>query len=202
MYETKKHQKGYNCIMPKTLLYATHVLNNDTGELSPFTDKAKLIYLHMFNQYRGFNRKGCKYYEAHNTIGNYFGISEKQSQRVIKQLKNFGLVDIVQVGYNQYNTTVYGIDKIKGVLVNTSIDEAEKIDIINEDKKLKISSDQYLARQANNKRWEQIETILREEKQQPYINHKKEKLHNITASLTEYKEFQQWKENKGDSDNE
>lgn len=191
MLDTGKYYKGYYVIADKKLIYATHQLDDRTGALLPFTDKAKLFYLHMLEQYISYSNAGKPYYETQESLGKMFGVSDQQAYRVVNQLKDLNLIYVVKEGYRRYHTTVRTLDQLPLALkwVNTKLDNKPPLEC----KKLKISSEEYLVKETNKKRWEQVEREIRAEKASPYTDHRRENTHRITASIEEYKEFKEWK---------
>ncbi len=193
-------QKGY-CSFNKSLLYATHFHTIDQdgviGEVK-IPDKAKLIYLHMYEMYQLFTKDGGSYYETQERIGRHFGITRKQVVTNIKVLQLIGLVSVTKAkGFRQWDTVVHPVtyrglkfsrakftleEKLyNNKLIEKDLPKTKEI-------KTKMSSEDYMTLQSNLKRWERESLRIKEERKDPYTDH-------CTAHNKDYREFLEWKRN-------
>jgi len=205
MINTSKVFKKYKLPIDKKIMYATHILILESGELVKFSDKMKFIYSHMLDNYKGFKRKNKSYYESQTKIGLFFGLSRKQANLVISSLKDIGLIEVELIEQipteqgktnfkkAQYNTTVKEITELtyKLELVNISAKLEDLRNTTHTADRDKITSEEYLILQKNKKRWEREKQRLYNERLTPYTDYSK----NLTITTTpdEFKEFRQWK---------
>ena len=204
MINTVKVFRKYKLPIDKSIMYATHILIIETGELIKFSDKMKFIYSHMLDNYLSYKRANKNYYESQTKIGLFFGLSRKQSNLVISRLKEIGLVEVELIEQvptedketlfkkARYNTTVHTIESLKYKLElvnNTAKVESLKKTVYTGERE-KITSDEYMIMLKNKKRWDRESDRMYKERLSPYTDHG---TLQINTNQTEYKEFREWK---------
>ena len=106
----------------KRFFCANYWLDTTTGEGVKLTHNVKAVYFHKLDQYKSFVTKGKTYNESHQTVADKIGVCLKTVEEVaIPLLKRMGLIHIEKLSHKRYVTTVFGLDNVRGELVNEKL---------------------------------------------------------------------------------
>lgn len=88
-------------------LCASQIVIRSTGEIVKITDKMKLVYIYMMNQYLGFRSRGQQFYTDQRQIGAALDISRDTLSKVLASLKTLGIVETAGWKGNSESYTVH-----------------------------------------------------------------------------------------------
>lgn len=88
-------------------LCASQIVIRSTGEIVKITDKMKLVYIYMMNQYLGFTSRGQQFYTDQRQIGAALDISRDTLSKVLAALKTLGIVETAGWKGNSESYTVH-----------------------------------------------------------------------------------------------
>lgn len=155
IYEERFFVKG-----SKKFNYCTHWVDPITGEDLEVTPHTKLIYNRIRDEWSSYNKVGYRYFESYQSIANYLGISRSMvKDKAIPLLKRMGLVEVVQVGYNKFNMIVYGVNSVKGKLVNYNLKKEDFKKVKKEDVESKTPLE-WIIKDTNSKEIEEMEARI------------------------------------------
>lgn len=88
-------------------LCASQIVIRSTGEVVKITDKMKLVYIYMMNQYIGFSSRGRQFYTDQRQMAKAIGISRDTFSNVLAELKTLGIVETAGWKGNSESYTVH-----------------------------------------------------------------------------------------------
>ncbi|EFN1795370.1 TPA: hypothetical protein J1564_000072 [Escherichia coli] len=88
-------------------LCASQIVIRSTGEVVKITDKMKLVYIYMMNQYIGFSSRGQQFYTDQRQMAKAIGISRDTFSNVLAELKTLGIVETAGWKGNSESYTVH-----------------------------------------------------------------------------------------------
>jgi hypothetical protein len=101
---------------------AKYWLDTETGEQIKLTHNLKAVYHHRLEQYRGFTKAGCIYFESHQTVADKLALDVDTVKKVIHPLLvRMGLIHVVSQSTRDHKVYVYELKFIKGKLINDKL---------------------------------------------------------------------------------
>lgn len=88
-------------------LCASQIVIRSTGEVVKITDKMKLVYIYMMNQYLGFTSRRQQFYTDQRQMAKAIGISRDTFSNVLAELKTLGIVETAGWKGNSESYTVH-----------------------------------------------------------------------------------------------
>lgn len=88
-------------------LCASQIVIRSTGEIVKITDKMKLVYIYMKNQFIGFSSREQQFYTDQRQIGAALDISRDTLSKVLAALKTLGIVETAGWKGNSESYTVH-----------------------------------------------------------------------------------------------
>jgi len=88
-------------------LCASRILIRSTGEVVKITDKMKLVYIYMMNQYLGFTSREQQFYTDQRQMAAALDISRDTMSKILAALKTLGIVENAGWKGNSESYTVH-----------------------------------------------------------------------------------------------
>ncbi|EOZ9398419.1 TPA: hypothetical protein NPM51_001543 [Enterobacter hormaechei] len=88
-------------------LCASQIVIRSTGEIVKITDKMKLVYIYMMNQYLGFTSRGQQFYTDQRQMAAALDISRDTLSKILTALKKLGIVENAGWQGNSESYTVH-----------------------------------------------------------------------------------------------
>lgn len=88
-------------------LCASQIVIRSTGEIVKITDKMKLVYIYMKNQFIGFSSREQQFYTDQRQIGAALDISRDTMSKILTALKKLGIVENAGWQGNSESYTVH-----------------------------------------------------------------------------------------------
>ncbi len=88
-------------------LCASQIVIRSTGEVVKITDKMKLVYIYMMNQYIGFSSRKQQFYTDQRQMAKALDISRDTFSKVLAELKKLGIVETAGWKGNSESYTVH-----------------------------------------------------------------------------------------------
>ena len=88
-------------------LCASQIVIRSTGEVVKITDKMKLVYIYMMNQYIGFSSRKQQFYTDQRQMAAALDISRDTMSKILAALKTLGIVETAGWKGNSESYTVH-----------------------------------------------------------------------------------------------
>lgn len=138
MKETKTTTESYFPFY-HSVLKATHILNQNTGEYEKFHNSQKLVFVYVMDRYKFFKEQGKEYFDNQEDIAVACSTARGTVFGTLKLLQQCGylLVKSKKSFVHRSNSYVFTQDVNLAVIIGESVDWLHRLDVLETSKMTK-----------------------------------------------------------------